>query len=343
LAAGVAAALAAAIGYLQPWSPTPISVAVEQVAMAPVTRVLAVNGRIAARHSVDLRPQVTGTLTEVSASEGQRVEAGQVLARIDAAAQDAIVRQSRAALDAALVAQEQADATYARSLALGANISVAALEANRRALQSAVQEVARMRALLEQAQVQLARHTLRAPISGTIVAVDAERGQVADTATALMTVADLDDLIVETDIDEGYASQIAVGQPAVLRFSGQTETRTGHVNAVSGRVDAATGGLAVKIGFDAPVSAPIGLTVTANIVVDERDAALAVPRTAIVTEGDGAAVFLARDEVARLQPVTVTDWPAARLIVTDGLAPGDPVIVDAAGLSDGLRISRDAP
>jgi len=343
LAGGLIGTLAVTLAYLQPWTPAPLPVAVEQVAMAPVTRLVAVNGRIAALHSVDLRSQVTGTLTQVLVSEGQRMEAGQVLARIDATVQDAIVRQALAGLDAALVAQEQADSTYARSLALGANISAAALAADRRAAQSAMQDVARMAALLEQAQVQLARHTLRAPISGTIVAMDAEVGQIADTASVLMTLADLDDLIVETDVDEAYASQVAVGQPVVLRVSGETETRTGHVRTVAGRVDVATGGLAVKIGFDAPVSAPIGLTVTANIVVDQREAALTVPRTALVTEGGSTAVFLEQEGIARIQPVSVIDWPAARLIVTEGLSPGDPVIIDAAGLSDGLRIRPDAP
>jgi RND family efflux transporter MFP subunit len=343
LTVGVVGALAGGLAYLQPWTPAVIPVTVEQVTLAPVTRLLAVNGRIAAVHSVDVRPLVGGRLTQVAVSEGQRVDAGQVLARIDPAAQDAVVRQALAGLDAALVAQEQAEATYGRALALGANISAVVLEADRRAMQSAIHDVARMTAVLEQAQVQLAHHTLRALITGTIVAMDAEVGQVADTATVLMTLADLDDLVVETDVDEAYANQVGVGQLAVLRFSGETQTRTGTVRTVAGRVDAATGGLSVRIGFDAAVTAPIGLTVTANIVVDQRDAALTVPRTALVNENEGTAVFLAQDGFARLQPVSVIDWPAARLVVTDGLSPGDWVIIDSAGLGDGLRIRSDAP
>lgn len=319
-----------------------IPVAVEQVTLAPVTRLLAVNGRIAAVHAVDVRALVGGSLTQVAVSEGQSVNAGQVLARIDATAQDAVVRQALAGLDAALVAQEQAEAIYARSISLQANISAAALQADRRAMQSALQDVARMTALLEQAQVQLSRHTLRAPIRGTIVALDAEVGQIADMATVLMTLADLDELNVETDVDETYANQVAVGQRAILRFAGETQTRTGAVRTVAGRVDAATGGLSVRIGFDTAVIAPIGLTVTANILVDQRDAALTVPRTALVSEDGTTAVFLARDGSARLQPVSVIEWPAARLVVTEGLSPGDWVITDAAGLSDGLPIRSDA-
>lgn len=343
VAGGVVGVAAAGLVYLQPWVPSPLSVAVEQIAMAPVTRLLAVNGRIAALHSVDLRPLAGGALTQVSVVEGQEVNAGQVLARIDTSAQDAVVRQALAALDAALVAQEQADATYQRSLALGANVSTAMLEADQRAAQRAMQEVARVAAMLEQAQVQLDRHTLYAPIAGTIIAMNAEPGQIVDTGMVLMTLADLGALIVETDVDEAYAGQVAVGQEAVMRFAGEAGTLSGLVRSVAGRVDAATGGLAVKIGFDEPVIAPIGLTVTANIIVDRREAALTVPRSAIVTEGTDTSVFLVRDGVARLQPVMVIDWPAARLIVTEGLAPGDPVIVDAASLSDGQPVRTDTP
>jgi len=340
------AAIAACVGglvYLQPWTPAQLPVAVEQASAAPVTRLLAVNGRIAALHSVDVRALVGGPVTQVEVTEGQAVDAGQVLARIDATTQNAIVRQAFAGLDAALVAQEQAIAVYERSVALQGNISVAALEADRRAVQSAKQEVARMTALLDQAQEQLAQHSVTAPIAGTIVTLEAEPGQIADTTTVLMTLADLGELVVKTDVDEAYATQIAVGQRAVLNLPGEAETRTGRVRTVAGRVDAATGGLAVKVAFDAAVSAPIGLTVTANIIVDERDSALTVPRTALVTDESGTAIFLAQDGVARRRTVSVIDWPAARLLVTEGLSPGDPVIIDATGVSDGQPVKVDAP
>ena len=102
-------------------------------------------------------------------------------------------------------------------------------------------------------------------------------------------------------MDEAYATQIAVGQPAVLQLAGETATRDGHVSFVSRRVDAATGGLAVKIAFDAPVDGPLGLTVTTNIVVDRRDAALTVPRTALVTGARGRASSSLRTASARLR------------------------------------------
>jgi RND family efflux transporter MFP subunit len=334
--------LAAGLGgilYLQPWVPQAVPVLVETVARGPVARVLAVNGRIAGVRSVEVRPQVSGTLDAVLVDDGDPVQPGQVLVRLDAAAQQALLRQAAAGLDAALVAQEDARATYDRTDALGTNAARVVLESAARAVQAAAQEVARMTALLDQAQIQLEKFTIRAPIAGTVLDLKADPGQNVDPATVLMTVVDMGHLIVETDVDESYATQIRTGQPAALQLAGETIVREGRVSFVSQKVDEATGGLAVELTPVVPVLAPIGLTVTANITVEDQPAAITVPRAAILREAEETAVLVVEDGTARRRAVTVIDWPAARLIVTDGLAAGDVVIADATGLADGQTVT----
>ncbi|MDO6510060.1 efflux RND transporter periplasmic adaptor subunit [Celeribacter halophilus] len=322
------------------WLGGAVPVVVEIAKTSPVTRVLAVNGRIAAVHSVDVSAVVSGTVVSLPVAEGEQVEANQILAQVDAAEQNAIVRQAMAALDAALVAQQKATEDYDRSLSLGSNVSKTALEADAFAKQSATQEVLRLSAFLDQARIALDNYTIRAPVAGTVLELEVETGQAISPSTSLLTLADLNDLVVEADVDESYATQIKVGQRAVLQLAGQTETHEGHVSFVSNRVDEATGGLAVKLRFDTPVAAPVGLTVTTNIIVEDRDAALTVPRTALV---DGNEVFVVVDGLAELRPVTVVDWPAARLIATNGLTEGDVVIVDAAGITDGQEVEAETP
>ncbi len=336
--AGVLAAGVAALLYLQPWATPVPAVTVETVVLGPVTRVLAVNGRIAGVRSVDVRPLVSGTLVEVSVAEGDTVARSQTLMRLDTAAQQAVVRQAVAGLDAAQVALDDAVATLTRTRALGTNAARVTLESAARAEQTAAQEVARMTALFEQAQIQLEKFTILAPMSGTVLLLRADPGQSVDPATALLTIVDLGQLVVETDVDESYATQIRTGQPAALQLSGEAELRAGHVSFVSQRVASDTGGLAVKLKPDASLTAPIGLTVTANITVDDRASAITVPRAAIVSDAAGAGVLVLADGYAQRRAVQVIDWPAARLIVTEGLAPGDVVIADATGLSDGQAV-----
>ncbi len=341
--AGLSVLGLAALLYVQPWVERPRSVAVEIATLAPVTRVLAVNGRVAAVHSVDVRPLVSGTLETLSVAEGDEVAAGQVLGLIDAKTQSAVLRQAMAGRDAALEAQQQASEAYDRSVSLGRTIARSVLETRAHAVELAVQEVARLTALADQARIALQNHTVRAPIAGSVLVLNVDEGQFVDTSTLLLILADLRELEVETDVDEAYARQISRNQTAILQLAGETGTRTGHVNFVSTRVDVATGGLAVRISFDDPVIAPVGMTVTTNILVDQQAAALTVPRTSMVASPAGTAVFVVEDRKARLRPITVVDWPATRLIATAGLAEGDAVIVDAAGLADGQAVEAVQP
>ena len=163
---------------------------VETLALAPTTRVLAVNGSIAAARSVDQRPLVSCTLAEVLVAEGDVVPAQTDLARIDEAAQQAVVRQAVAAIDAAIVAQDDAQRTYARDLLLAGTITQTALADAKRALDSATQEVARMTALFDAAQIKLDDFTIRAPIAGTVLPLDVDPGQSVDASTVLMTLAE---------------------------------------------------------------------------------------------------------------------------------------------------------
>lgn len=334
--------LGSGLWYFQPWASKGLAVMTETVTPAPLIRVLAVNGRLAPLHPVDVKPATGGEVLAVLAAEGDQVAQGAVLARIDASAQQTVVRQAMAGLDAGLVVQAQAEASLVRALALGDNITRTALLDARAASQSAGQEVARLAALLDQAQIGLGKYTILAPVAGTVLSRNVEVGQTVDTSTTLFGLADLGQLVVQTDVDETYATQIIPGLAAVLQLKGETTRLDGQVSFVAAQVDAATGGLAVKIAFDAPVTAPVGLTVTANIIVDSQDAAIAVPRAAVSKDAQGAVVFVAVAGHAQRREVTVVDWPSDRVEVTQGLVAGDMVITDATGISDGLAISLPA-
>ncbi|WP_439139413.1 efflux RND transporter periplasmic adaptor subunit [Roseicyclus sp.] len=341
MGAGALALVVVGVVFSAFWLARPTPVSVEIVSPAPVTRVLAVNGQLAALHSVAVRPRVSGAVVALLVAEGDKVEAGQVLVRIDAEAQNTVVRQAMAALDATRITRDERREAYDRSLALGENVARSVLESEARAVQSAERDVERLTAVLEQAQVALRDHTIRAPLNGTVLVLNVELGQIVDQATQLLTLTDLRVLIVEVDVDEAYAMQISPGQTAVLQLAGETGTRDGQVTIVSRQVDIATGGLAVRIGFDDPVDAPVGLTVAANIIVEQRDAALTVPRTALQTKGDDIGVFIISDGVAQWQSVRVVDWPAARLIVSSGLGAGDAVITEGMGIAEGQAVAVD--
>jgi RND family efflux transporter MFP subunit len=330
------------LAWWQPFTTKPSPVVIEVVTPGPITRVLAVNGQVAALKSVSVHSSVSGTLLNLWVAEGDMVKPGDILAQIDATQQAAILRQAVAALDAGLVAQASAKATLARTQALRNNVARVTLDDAIRAADSAEQEATRLRAGVDQARNQLAHYTITAPIPGTIMAIEVDPGQLVDPTAPLLTVADLRALVVETDVDEAYATQIAIGQKAVLKLVGAGQNLPATVSFVSPQVDAATGGLAIRLTPEKPLKSPVGLTATANIIVEENPNAFSAPRSAIITNTEGSVVFLLKDGVAKQTAVKIVDWPAARLIITEGLAPADKVIVDAKGLVDGQLVKAES-
>lgn len=325
-------------GVERPWDSRPVTVSVEIVSPGPVTQVLAVNGRIAARNTVNVRAAVSAQVLTVKAVEGEQLASGQVLLTLDTAIIDAQVEQAAAALEAQQVLQRQAQAAVDRARALGANTPRATLEDAEFRLAGAQQEAARLEAALRQVQRQVAEYTVRSPIAGTVLSRQVEEGQLVDPQAQLFVIADTNDLVVETDIDELYSAYVREGLKALLRPVGSTIAREGRVVFAAPRVDSTTGGREIRIAFDEPVSLPVGLTVNANVIVNEVESALSLPRGAIVSEGAQSHVLVLEDGVTARRDVQFQDWPAERVIVTDGLRAGDTVVMDPGAVRIGERV-----
>lgn len=330
--------IAAAGGYAgiaRPWEPKPEAVAVEVVTPGPVAQVLAVNGRVAARQSVTIRAAVSGQALSIGADVGDVVETGQLLVQLDSSLVEAQVEQARAALEAQQVRQRQAEAMAERALALGDNTTRSNREDAELTLAGSINETARLQAALQQVERQARQYAIHAPIAGTVLSRGVDRGQMVDVQTELFVIADTSELVVETDVDELYSARVSTGLKALLKPVGASVPQNGTVTFAAPTVDSSTGGRAIKIAFDEPVSLPVGQTVNANVIVDEIEEALSIPRGAILTEGAESHVLVIADGVAAARPIGFNDWPADRVIVTEGLSEGDVVIIDPTDIAVG--------
>jgi len=320
------------------------AVLVETLVPGPVRRVLAVSGRTATDVRSDIVSSVSARVLSVNALEGDIVEVGAPLVDLDDTQQQTAVRQVLAALDAAILTQQSAAADRDRAMALRETISSVALADADQALALAALEVDRQRAALDQARLRLPDYRITAPIGGVVLSRSVELGDLVTPTNILMRLAKLDGLHVEVQVDEIYTSAIRVGQTAQLQLAGRSDVMAGKVAFVASEVDEVTGSMRVKLSFDTPPEAQIGLTTVANILIDEAAATLTVPRRAFVEDGAGMAVFVLRDGRASLTPITYIDWPAERVEVISGLATGDKVIVSVEGIKDGqLLAEKDTP
>ena len=329
----------AAAGY---WLLAPRESRVETISveMAPASRILAVNGRIRPRLQVDIRPALGGELVALPFDVGDRVGAGQVLARIDDAPETAAIAEAEASVQAQQATLAQARRDLARFEALGQFATRREVEQRRLSVEEGARELSRRRAAVVQAREQRDRRVLRAPFAGVILERPVDPGQTVGLDSVIYRLADLTAPEVTVEVDEAYAAEIRPGMEARVSFPGQAGELRAAVAHVEPRVDPATGARDVRLTLvDGAAEVPSGLTVTVNLVIERRDRAISVPRSALILGGDAAKVRLVgKDGVVSERAVSFIDWPAETVIVTRGLAEGERLLADPEAAQPGEKV-----
>ena len=201
--------------------------------------VLEVRGHLVPGSQVTVSPKVAGQVVEVTIEEGQRVKAGDLLARLDAAEYEAVLRLARARLKVA-----EAELAKARAGASKADLGDA----------EARVEVAQAGVTL--AQLRLDGTAVRAPVDGVVLAVRAGVGTRIDPRAAQMpaAVCDLADpqaMEVEVWVPERDLAKVAKGQACVVRVDALPDaTHRGRVARVHPVADRARGAVAVRVRLE---------------------------------------------------------------------------------------------
>ena len=335
----VTAIVLALAGY---WFLVPRDKAVATIIVktAPSERILAVNGRIRPRLQVDIRPSLGGALIALPFDVGDRVEAGQILARIDDAPETAAIAEAEASVQAQEATLAQAGRELARFKKLGQFATKREVEQLRLAVVEADRELSRRRASMVQVREQRDRRVLRAPFAGVILERLVDPGQTVGIDSIIYRLADLSSPEISIEVDEIYAAEIRPGMEATISLPGQEGLLQANVLHVEPRVDPATGARAVRLGLvNAAIDAPSGLTVTVNLVIERRKSAISVPRSAIILSGSAARVrIVGPDKIVTERAISFVDWPAETVIVTSGIQAGERILNDPNSAKPGDKV-----
>jgi RND family efflux transporter MFP subunit len=260
------AGVAAAEGAAPPASPSS--------AATPVASILDASGYVVARRQATVSAKITGKVLAVLIEEGQRVEAGEIIARLDdanaraqVAQATAQVEQQRASLTAARVAFDNAAPTFHRTTAQFAAAFVSAqafdeakasYDAAKASLDVAARALAVAEASLAVTQRNLDDTVVRAPFGGIVTVKAAQEGEMVSpvsagggfTRTGIGTIVDMDSLEVEVDVSESFISRVQAGQSVAITLNAYPDRRIpGRVVAIIPTADRAKATVKVRVGF----------------------------------------------------------------------------------------------
>jgi multidrug efflux system membrane fusion protein len=308
----------------------PPTVWVEQVTAAKSAG-LSYSGTIRARSDAPVAFRVGGKLSAREVDIGDRVEAGDVIARIDATDFEAALSAEQAQERAARAeAQRTADALERiKTLKQKGHVSQASLDAAQAAADAAAEalKAAGERRLL--AENQRAYTELRADVAGVVTAVLAEPGEVVALGQPVVRIAAALGREAEVAVPEAHVAAVSQASASVTLWALPGKTFPAHLRELSPQADQAARTFTARFEVEDPQGlARLGMTATVHLDTPGQAAGVAVPLSAVWYRDEAAFVWQAAPGDSRVTPVAVRVLriEAARAIVEGELKPGMTVV-----------------
>jgi HlyD family secretion protein len=355
-------------------------VRMEQVSRRDLVSAVTASGKIEPRTSVDVSADITGRIIRIAVEEGDRVTKGQFLLQIDPAQYQAAVSQAQAVVSSTQATllqtranRDQAEREWKRAdelTKLGRNlIAPAVAEQARTTLEVAETtyratraQLDQSRASLQEAKDNLAKTRLVSPISGRVVRLAVEEGEVAVPGTfsretgLLLTIADLSVILAKVQVDETDVVRLSHKDSVEVTIDAYPDsTFVGRVTRVSQSAkltstETASGSNDRAVDFDVeitlkspPKDVRPDLSCTARVITDTRKDALSIPIIALTVRNHERVPNEnnpALDTMTRRRPGELEEEGV--FLVKEGIASFRPVKVGIAGdeyfeVVDGLR------
>ncbi|MBK8066605.1 MAG: efflux RND transporter periplasmic adaptor subunit [Rhodanobacteraceae bacterium] len=314
-----------------------VPVEVAKAARSAVTAAFQGTANLVPEAEADVVTKTSGVVLEIMVEEGDRVQAGQVLARLDSDRQRLALKQSEANLRKLENDFKRQEELIGRKL-----ISQDVFDRSRYDLDT-------QRASYDIAKLELSYAEIRAPIGGVVSKRMVKVGNLIQLNQPLFKIDDFDPLEAMINVPEREMRLIQAAQPVQMLVDALPgAVFTGSVARVSPVVDASTGTFRVVAQFkDDSGQLRSGMFGRVRIVYDQRADALVVPRSALVGDDKDASVFVVEADVAKRRKVKLGYADGGQVEVVDGIAEGEQVVtLGQAALRDGAKvqvINSEAP
>ncbi|GLQ11183.1 acriflavin resistance protein [Devosia yakushimensis] len=334
-AIGLCAASLVLAGCSGPEAPAaaipPRTVSVVAAASSDTVTRASLTGEVKAQVQQDLAFRTAGRVLDVLVETGDHVVAGQPLARLDAADQQASLLLANAAVSSAQaqLAQAQRDFDRLDALFKAGNATRAQFEQAQAALDSAKAAQGAAQSQQSSAAEVLSYVDLKASADGIVLLRAMEPGQVVGAGQTVLSLAQDGPRDAVFNVYEAALSGVPHNVPVDLTLVADPSiTATGAVREVSPTVNTATGTVRIEVGFDDPKGAlPLGAAIAGSIALPPVSG-FALPWGALFRDKDGPAVWVVDPSAGTvsLKPVIVDRYLADKVILASGLDAGDLVV-----------------
>ena len=292
-------------------------------------------GTLAANEEIEVKAETDGIVQEVLFQEGQMVEQGELLIRLDATKLQAELADAEARL-------KLYQSTFERSRQLYADQLISQQEYDQAA---SAFEAGRANVELRRRQLRDARVT--APFRGRTGARTISPGQVMTRNTVITWLVDLDPMKVEVNVPERFLGQTRLGQKVefdVTAYPGQRFE--GEIYFIAPRLDLGTRTALVKSRIaNADGLLKAGMVANLELTLKLRDQAIVIPEAALLSNGDQTFVFVVGDDhLVQLRPVVPGQRMPRWIEIQTGLDAGDQVVVEGhQKIGPGMEVAPGPP
>jgi len=339
----VAALLAGCEANTAPAPKAERPVQVQQVAFGSENRTREFVGVVRARYETDLGFRVAGKIVERPVNVGDRVRAGDVVARLDQEDLKLQVESAEAELAAAQSNLTQAAAELGRYTALKARGFASAADFDRKtaANDEAEGRLERAKRALSLARNQLAYSDLKADADGVVIAAPAEAGQVVALGQPVVRLARHDEKEALVALPETWLAEARRANARVQLWSDRGRSLKAQLRELSPQADPATRTYAARFTIaDADDSVALGMTATVTLSHADNGRIARLPPSAILNRGTGPSVYLVDQTGALiLRPVEIAAYTEDAALVASGISDGDKVVtLGVQKLEAGLKV-----
>ncbi len=352
------------------WPKVPVvrTVVVREAASGGDRTLLNASGYVTARREATVSSKVTGKVLEALVEEGMKVEAGQILARIDSSnvekslhLAEAQLESVRKALGETRAQLDHAEREVKRLSRLAAGQSASRVELDQaetqaKALQARLDKQTADIAVSEQEvalwKQQMDDAIIRAPFGGVVTTKNAQPGEMISpmsvggfTRTGICTIVDMSSLEIEVDVSESYINRVEPGQPVEATLDSYPDWRIpAKVIAIIPTADRQKATVKVRVGFeklDPRILPDMSVKVAFQSAGDTQPARRSptIPRSAIRQSDGKDVVWLVRDGRVERRAVKVGEARGDEVTVVAGLDGGERVVVEGADdLTEGVKV-----